>query len=271
MWRPSQPAGLELRRGCAVRAPVARHWHDDYQLCLVEDGGGELRYRGVSHPTPSGSLFALAPGEVHANVAAPEGCSFRSMYLAPELVSGAAAELGIRGPLDLPRPMIEDEGFAGLYRRVHLAMEGSAARLEQDSGLLHLLAALVRRHGAERGGAPRGRESGAVGRAREYLHAHFQEPVALADLARVAGLSRYHLSRAFREELGLPPHAYQTHLRVLHARRLIEAGRPLATAAAMAGFADQSHLARHFRRMVALPPGACRPRKNVQDTAAGAR
>ena len=53
-----------------------------------------------------------------------------------------------------------------------------------------------------------------------------------------------------------------------HARRLIQAGRPLAQAAQMAGFADQSHLVRHFRRTFAVTPGAYRAlgRKNVQDT-----
>lgn len=94
-----------------------------------------------------------------------------------------------------------------------------------------------------------------VRRAREYLAEHFAEPVSLADLERVAGLTRFHLVRSFAARYGLPPHAYQVQLRLAAARRLIRAGLPLAQVAAEAGFADQSHLGRHFKRVWGVTPG----------------
>jgi AraC-like DNA-binding protein len=80
--------------------------------------------------------------------------------------------------------------------------------------------------------------------------------VSLADLAAEAGLSEYRLMKAFREQFGMPPHAFQVAQRVNHARRLLEAGRSAADAAAMAGFFDQSHLHRHFRRRMGIAPAA---------------
>jgi AraC-like DNA-binding protein len=61
--------------------------------------------------------------------------------------------------------------------------------------------------------------------------------------------------RRFKSEVGLPPHTYQIALRLQLARRLIERGTRPADAAAEAGFTDQSHLHRHFRRM-GMTPGA---------------
>ena len=53
----------------------------------------------------------------------------------------------------------------------------------------------------------------------------------------------------------MTPHAYQIQLRVRHAKALLRAGRPIASAAAEAGFYDQAHLTRHFTRIVGVPPG----------------
>ena len=266
----SEAPGINLRRGHRILDPVARHWHDEYQLCLIEAGGGELRYRGAAHATPPDSLFVLAPGEIHANeTREADGCSFRSLYLDPELLARAAAEVGAADPLpQFPHPLIFDPDLVSAYRHAHRAMEAAAPRLEYESALLEALVMLVSRHASEPGAMPRaGSERPAVRGAREYLIDHFRDPVSLATLAAVAGLSPFHLNRVFRRELGMPPHSYQIQLRVHYARRLIQGGQPISLAARMAGFGDQSHLARHFRRLLGVPPAAYarRRRKNVQD------
>jgi AraC-like DNA-binding protein len=80
--------------------------------------------------------------------------------------------------------------------------------------------------------------------------------VSLADLAAAAGVSQYLLMRAFREQFGVPPHAFQVAQRVKQVGRLLEAGVSAADAAAAAGFFDQSHMYRHFRRRLGLTPAA---------------
>src|SRR5688572_33416581 len=67
VWRPNDVAGIELRSGTAVKEPYPRHWHEEYQFCFIQAGGGELFYRGVHHDTPQTSLFIVHPGEVHSN------------------------------------------------------------------------------------------------------------------------------------------------------------------------------------------------------------
>jgi AraC-like DNA-binding protein len=166
-------------------------------------------------------------------------------------------------------PVIHDRALFSLCWSAHRAMDADTPRLERDARLLQATVALVGRC-ASGSRTPRrlGSERAAVRRARDYLRQHFREAVSGAQLAAVARLSAFHLSRVFRNEFGLPPHAYQNQLRVHYARSLIRSGRPLAQVAQMAGFADQSHLVRQFRRTFAVPPGAYRrlERKNVQDT-----
>ena len=76
---------------------------------------------------------------------------------------------------------------------------------------------------------------------------------ALADHAR---LDKFQLCRAFRDEVGLPPHAYVTHRRVARAQELLARGVAQAEIAACVGLYDQSLLHRHFKRIVGITPGA---------------
>jgi AraC-like DNA-binding protein len=87
------------------------------------------------------------------------------------------------------------------------------------------------------------------------LSEHFASELRLDVLARKSAVSKCHLVHLFHKEMGLPPHAYQIQLRVVHARRLIVEGLPLGEVAALTGFSDQSHLTRQFKRIVGVPPG----------------
>jgi AraC-like DNA-binding protein len=93
-------------------------------------------------------------------------------------------------------------------------------------------------------------------RALEYLCARVAAPVSLAELARVACLSKYHFLRAFTRAYGCPPRTFQMRLRLALARELVEAGEPLSSVAYDAGFADQSHLTRRFKQAFGVTPGA---------------
>jgi AraC-like DNA-binding protein len=73
------------------------------------------------------------------------------------------------------------------------------------------------------------------------------------------------LTRVFTKEIGMPPHAFQTQVRISEAKKLIRAGWPLSTVAAMTGFADQSHFIRHFKRLLKITPGEyLKNSKNIQ-------
>lgn len=91
-------------------------------------------------------------------------------------------------------------------------------------------------------------------RVREFITAHRTRHLSLDQLASLAGLSRFHLVRAFSQAFGRPPHAYQLHLQVERARCLLDKGALPAEAASEAGFADQSHFSRHFKKAYGVTP-----------------
>jgi len=95
----------------------------------------------------------------------------------------------------------------------------------------------------------------AVRRVKEHVEAHLSENVDLAQMAGVAGLSVFHFAREFRQATGVTPHDYLTRRRVERAQELLVAsGLHLSEIALAVGFFDQSHMARHFRRILGTTP-----------------
>jgi len=249
---------------------LPKHSHGEYQICLSLNFPGVYGYRGTSHAVPVGGLSVVHPGEVHSARDPGERLvpsSFRMMYAEPALLSEAATEVaGLGGAQPFFRdPVILDRGLAWDFLRLHVALEGAAPRLEQDTRLLSMLTRLVERHAGVRPSPPSGRERRAVGLAREYLEDNLGQGVPLEELARLTNLSPFHLTRVFRDEVGLPPHAYQTQARLGRARSLLLRGWSAARVARETGFADQSHLTRRFKRLVGVTPGRyAEGSKNVQ-------
>ena len=96
----------------------------------------------------------------------------------------------------------------------------------------------------------------AVLRAVELMRRRMTDPLSLEELAHAAGLSPFHFARQFKTATGHPPHDYLIRLRVDRAQELMrrERGWTMAAVAQDAGFADQSHMARHFKRVLGVTP-----------------
>jgi AraC-like DNA-binding protein len=118
-----------------------------------------------------------------------------------------------------------------------------------------VMAAMLRRR---RSSQPVPPDSRRLARAREFIRAHSTTGVSLAEAAREAGLSPQHFAASFRARYGLPPHRFQTLLRLDMARARLAAGMPAADVAVRCGFSDQSHLIRHFKRYIGMVPSAYR-------------
>ncbi len=158
-----------------------------------------------------------------------------------------------------------------MFVDTHRACEAGTDALTAQTLLLQLLALLIQRHAEYPGAWPAlGNENVAVKRAKKYLTENFNKNISLEALAKVAYLSPFHLLRAFRKTVGLPPHEYVINLRLQRARHLLAQGRSLSDAAHETGFWDQSHFNRHFKRIMGISPGRYLKKSNsVQNLSPG--
>lgn len=246
-------SGIEAVRADSARQ-FDRHSHDQFGIGVIDRGAQHSSSgRGPVEAGP-GDAITVNPGEVHDGAPiGDDGRRWRMLYFAPPLIEAAAQDIfpSRSGGFALTRPVIGDRRVAGLLRHLFAAETGAADPLAREQALVRLLAVSGGIVPADAASA-----SPEVGRARQRIEDDPGNPVSLSELAEVAGMSRFQLLRAFKQESGLTPHAYLVQRRVDLARRLIRSGAGLAEAAVAAGFADQSHMTRIFVRRYGLTPGA---------------
>jgi AraC-like DNA-binding protein len=224
-------------------------------VALMRRGAAQFDAERRHYTAPPGHVFVIPPEAVHTgDPATPEGYSYAVLYLPPAMLERVASEHGRRAPRGAREIVIADPALAaaldGLHRRLAALPLGLSEALED---VLVLLSPHLAPGGELRA---RGRAHPAVRRAKALLEERWVENIPLAVLAEHAGLSRHRLVHAFREQVGLPPHAFQIAMRVREAQRRVRSGAPLAQVALDCGFYDQAHLTRVFRAIVGVPPGA---------------
>jgi AraC family transcriptional regulator len=188
------------------------------------------------------------------------------LRLSPSLLRTAAHELGadperveIRNRFQMRDDAIENIGWA---LKAEMEAGYPSGQLYLDGMALSLAARLVRCHSSLAVEERRlnGRMAGArLRRVLAYIEDNLARDLSLSELASVAELGVSHLKASFRETVGLPVHQYVIRRRVERAKHLLRDGKlSISQVALEAGFAHQSHLARHLRRLSGVSPRALR-------------
>jgi AraC-like DNA-binding protein len=260
VWRPWQFKQLELLQGVAFSTPSHQRLTQEYLLYCVQSGAGSFQCRNTrfNGQIVNGTFLMIEPGETW--ICSSKDCTFHSLFIDPAWLQQFAIEMLHREKSlpHFPSHALFDLSVGRAVRDLARGSQAAASRLQQEELLLHLFALLFL-HAEDTGVLPQlGREHPAVKRAKEYLQAHYAEEVALQELAGVVNMSPFHLARVFRQVVGLPPHAYQTQLRMARAKTLLAQGYDVSYVAHETGFFDQSHFTQQFKRLFFVTPGSYR-------------
>ncbi|MDK1347535.1 AraC family transcriptional regulator [Streptomyces sp. 378] len=251
-WRPAVQGVVEVFHARFTEYAYPMHVHDAWTLLIVDAGAVRYDLDRHEHGTPHDTVSLLPPHVPHnGSPVTAEGFRKRVLYL-------DGTHLGdefIRAAVD--RPDVRDPLLRRRVGQLHGALAQPGEELEAESRLLFVGERL---RGHLRGDPVSARPVDPVlaRRLRELLDERIVEGVALREAAGLLGAHPAHLVRAFSTAYGIAPHQYLTSLRVGRARRLLLEGRSPGEVAVAAGFYDQSHLTRHFRRLVGVPPGRYR-------------
>jgi AraC family transcriptional regulator len=240
---------VETRHVAGTRVPA--HAHRNAYFCLVQQGEYFERFDTRSRRCSPQTFAFHTPDETHSEQIS--GTDVRSLNvevsaewlrmvqeLAPVLREPVACQGGAPAWL-----------AARIYREFRWG--DRASRLMIEGMLLEIAGELDRRASACVGQPPW------LTAVRDLLHARFRDNVTLADIAAEAGTHPVHVAAVFRRYFGCSIGEYIRKCRVeFAASRLARRGMALADIAAEAGFADQSHFTRIFKRLTGLTPAAFR-------------
>lgn len=192
-----------------------------------------------------------------------------SMLLEDRFIQRVSAEAGADPDkievvpfFSAPDPQVERIGLSLLSE---METGGLGGELYAES-LANVLALHLLRHHSSLGRNSKRkteREDGiskrSLERATDYINDNLSQKLTLTEIAGAAHMSPYHLARLFKAAIGLSPHQYVIHRRVERAKTLlVHTDLSIAEVAGAAGFANQSHLSSHVRRLLGVSPGALR-------------
>ncbi|MFI6209967.1 AraC family transcriptional regulator [Streptomyces sp. NPDC051041] len=249
-WRPQIPGIVEVFHARFTEYAYPMHVHQAWTLLIVDDGAVRYDLDRQEHGTPHDTVSLLPPHVPHnGSPATPDGFRKRVLYLDTSLLGADLIGPAVDTP-DLRDPLLRRR-----VGRLHTALARPGEELEAESRLT-LLGELLRARLRPRSAPPAPRPDPPLARRlRDLLDERLVPGIALTEAAALLQAHPAHLVRAFSTAFGIAPHQYLNSRRVDRARRLLLAGRPPGEVAAETGFFDQSHLTRHFRRLVGVTPG----------------
>ncbi|MBZ9676555.1 AraC family transcriptional regulator [Mesorhizobium sp. ES1-1] len=246
------PAGMERIEARFHGNAFDPHRHDTYAIGVTLHGVQTFRYRGAARQSLAGQVIVLHPDELHDGAAGTEvGLRYRMLYLEPSLMLDCLAGASL--------PFVRDAVVTDRVLRTTLLsalgpLERPLEALFVDDFIAQLTRSLVGHAGKP--AKPMAKTAWrAAALARDYLAENLSRPVRSEELEAITGLDRYALSRHFRAAFSTSPHRFLVMRRLQRARRMITEGEPLAQIAIEAGFSDQSHFNRQFKKAYGMTPG----------------
>ena len=244
---------------CENNFVFTSHIHNGHVLWLNSDGGEQYNLKGCSAILQPGSVSIIEPGVVHSNRAyTPGRRHLRSLYLNEDffmylekLLSGETT-----GKLNLPTSVIENHECWRQAIFLHEAIITNQDQLLIDEHIVSFFSKIELLQCRKL--AKKKHPDSSKDRIKiliEFMGARLSENISLDDLAEIGLCTSYHVIRLFRNLVGMSPHAYLVQLRLEKARELITSGLSISDAALLAGFSDQSHLTRKFKKRYGLTPG----------------
>lgn len=237
-----------------------------HTLSLYVEGGQGIRRRrddGILGSEGAGSICLMPSGQTtHWDVSGP--VRLFHLYIPRAAFNRVVVEALDADPATVAlrdATYFHDSYMETAIRRtvLPLSWDEPADRLAVSHASQMLLAYLASRFTdrGERALAVRGGLSpAALRRVVDFMDANIDQPLAIDDLAAVAGLSAFHFSRMFKRSTGESPHGFVLRRRIERAKGLIEGGRDsLADIAVSCGFSGQSHFTARFRQVAGVTPG----------------
>ncbi|WP_233799578.1 helix-turn-helix transcriptional regulator [Paraburkholderia sp. HP33-1] len=264
-WRSDALPFIEARSiDDGRKVCYAKHSHETFSIGAVTGGRSVYLNRHAREWIGAGAVVMMNPDDVHAcNPVAGERWSYRMLHVDVAWFTKLQHELGLNENhafRAFSQIMTLDAAlFDGLNRLCAILTNDNdldADTLRKESAAITFFSNVQQT--LNPASLPVRDASSQLARAAEYIAENCTRALRLDDVCQAAGLSASHLIRAFKQRYGMTPHAYLINRRIQYSRAQLRRGALIADVALDAGFADQAHLQRTFKRLVAATPGQYR-------------
>ncbi|MGM0215229.1 AraC family transcriptional regulator [Enterococcus sp. AZ109] len=250
-----QKLGIEAYVFTGVSQNFPNHFHDYYVIGLIEVGDRHLVVNQQEYVVEPGDLMTFNPYDKHSC----EGISasrltYRCFNIQQEKMRQIMLEIGVEEELPyFLKPVQHQISCVDAFTKVHQLVMQEEHEGEKEALFYLLMEELLQNFTAmNQVTIPFAKQE--VEMVCTYLEKHYSEKITLDQLSEIAHLNKHSLVRNFTRYKGITPYRYLETLRIDKAKKLLEQGESLVTAAQQTGFYDQSHFTNYFNRLIGLTP-----------------
>ncbi|MGI4838249.1 MAG: AraC family transcriptional regulator [Janthinobacterium lividum] len=236
----------------------ALHAHESFSIGAVTAGQSTYLNGDLRCDIQAGTVVLMNPGAAHAcNPLDDQPWAYHMLYVDTPWLAALQGRMGIGdGTHWVPlAPLLSSDRalFDGVVDLYACLVDAGCSHAEKERMAVEFFTVMLRTLAVVDDTMQDG--SVRLQRVVDLIRARCTEALTLEQMSEVAGLSPSYLIRAFKQRYGMTPHAWLNDARLQHARRQLRDGVAIADAAQAAGFADQAHLQRLFKRSLATTPG----------------
>ena len=262
-WRDSRMLHIELRKvtdGCKVYYNLHSHTH--WSLGAITQGVSTFIYRENSYHVTEGDLVLMNPDWPHAcNPIENQPWAYLMLYVDTTWLTQLRYDEGLlQRPRwqDIANAVITDNHlYQGYCTMAATLLDDTRELLDKQTQVIEYLSTLM--HTLDNQKLVLDRQTpAALNKLAIYLNEHCTEELSLDELCTLSGYSPSYLIRSFRQHFGMTPHAYIVNKRIQYGQQQLKKGISIIDTALNAGFSDQAHFQRTFKRLVAATPNQYR-------------
>lgn len=262
-WRDSRMPHIELRKvtdGCKVCYNLHSHTH--WSLGAITQGVSTFIYRENSYHVTEGDLVLMNPDWPHAcNPIENQPWAYLMLYVDTTWLTQLRYTEGLlQQPCwqDIANAVITDNHlYQGYCTMAATLLDDDRELLDKQTQVIEYLSTLM--HTFDNQKLVLNKQTpAALNKLASYLNEHCAEELSLDELCTLSGYSPSHFIRSFKQYFGMTPHAYIINKRIQYSQQQLKKGLSIIDIALDAGFADQAHFQRTFKRLVAATPNQYR-------------
>lgn len=267
-WRDARMPYVELRKVADGRKVCyALHSHSQWSLGAITQGQSSFVYNDTCHLVKEGDLVLMNPEWPHAcNPIENQSWAYFMLYVDSAWLTQLRYQAGLADTLDdsnqldnlrwqdIERAVITEPHFyTGFCVLANSLLDPNKALLDKQIQVVEYLSDLMQSLSKEPQQHYLEKPSIMLTLA-DYLNRHCTQELSLDSLCTLSGYSPSHLIRTFKQHFGMTPHAYIINRRIQYSQQQLKQGSSISATALDAGFADQAHFQRTFKRLVAATP-----------------
>ncbi|MPM80175.1 HTH-type transcriptional activator Btr [bioreactor metagenome] len=253
-YRDNDLPFFELKSCNTSELSYKKHAHEEYSIGIVDQGKSYFWYDGKVDEVHSKTMVFLPPDLIHScNPVNRSQWEYKMLYVCKEWVQGFMES---RKSYKLNNPIVKNVSNCGTIKTVSGILENLKAKsnpLEKEASILAVFELAL--SGEKKVCLVNFKsEQPKLKIIKEYLQNYFNQKVTLDQLEQVSGINKFHIIRLFKEQFRIPPHAFQTMLRINYAKKELGKHRQMTEIALDAGFYDQSHFIKVFKSYTGVTP-----------------